>query len=324
MADYYSILGVSKNATPTEIKSAFRKLAKQLHPDKNPNQANARELFNSIVKAYETLSDPAKKRRYDLLHAANENKHHTATSVMQHQQRRNKRHKEWDFSDEELRKRQYYQQYYKQKQESVKPETVSSGYSDYKYILYAAPIAVGLLMFMLSVFNRDPETEDQLPFSETTTEIKTAPRESKIPISGEQVYRGYFGPIKTYSTKYHIQVENVSGYSSVVAIYNYSTDQYIQHAYMDDGDMLEFNFLPQEGVYLKCLIGRQWDDTLLVNDQLVVGNFDSIVQYQNWKKSPVIFDHNGVTELLLLNLVSDKNKKSLVAISNEADFFAKH
>lgn len=324
MADYYSILGVSKNATPTEIKSAFRKLAKQLHPDKNPNQANARELFNTVVKAYETLSDPVKKRRYDLLHYANENKHHAASSVMQRQQRRSRKYKEWDFSDEELKKRQYYQQYYKQKQESVKPETVSSGYSDYKYILYAAPIAVGLLMFMLSVFNRDPETENLLPPPEPLSEIKTIGHQSKIPLTGEQVYQGYFGPIKTFSTKYHIKVENITGYSSVVAIYNYNTDQYIQHAFVNDGDLLEFNFLPQEGVYLKCLIGRQWDDTLLVNDKHVIGNFDSIVQYQNWKKSPIMFDERGVTELLLLNLVPDKNKKSLVAISNEADFFTKH
>ncbi len=63
--DYYEILGIDKNASPTEIKKAYRKKAIQYHPDKNPGDAKAEELFKKSAEAYEVLSDPQKKARYD-------------------------------------------------------------------------------------------------------------------------------------------------------------------------------------------------------------------------------------------------------------------
>ncbi len=63
--DYYKILGVPRNATEKEIKKAYRKLARQYHPDANPNDPTAEEKFKEINEAYEVLSDPEKRRRYD-------------------------------------------------------------------------------------------------------------------------------------------------------------------------------------------------------------------------------------------------------------------
>lgn len=63
--DFYQILGLSRNASPDAIKQAYRKLALQYHPDKNPNNKNAAELFLKIQEAYETLADENKKSRYD-------------------------------------------------------------------------------------------------------------------------------------------------------------------------------------------------------------------------------------------------------------------
>lgn len=66
MENYYDILGVQKTASAEEIKKAYRSLAFKYHPDRNPGDKVAEEKFKKITVAYDTLSDPDKKRNYDL------------------------------------------------------------------------------------------------------------------------------------------------------------------------------------------------------------------------------------------------------------------
>jgi len=63
--DYYKILGVDKNASDNDIKSAYRKLARKLHPDLNPNDKEAHKKFQQVNEANEVLSDPEKRKKYD-------------------------------------------------------------------------------------------------------------------------------------------------------------------------------------------------------------------------------------------------------------------
>lgn len=63
--DYYQVLGVAKGASDSDIKKAYRKLAMQYHPDRNPDNKEAEEKFKEVQKAYDILSDPEKRARYD-------------------------------------------------------------------------------------------------------------------------------------------------------------------------------------------------------------------------------------------------------------------
>src|SRR5215471_15324910 len=63
--DYYKILGVGRNASEEEIKKAYRKLARQYHPDRNPGDKKAEERFKEISQAHDVLSDADKRKAYD-------------------------------------------------------------------------------------------------------------------------------------------------------------------------------------------------------------------------------------------------------------------
>jgi len=65
--DYYSVLGVKKDASAVEIKKAYRRLAVKYHPDKNPNDKKAEETFKKISEAYYSLGDEARRKEYDNL-----------------------------------------------------------------------------------------------------------------------------------------------------------------------------------------------------------------------------------------------------------------
>lgn len=317
MADYYSILGLTKNASDIEIKTAFRKLAKVYHPDKN-SDPNARHLFELILKAYDTLINPHSRRRYDSLGVTSSSQPKSPTKSAN---TRNRGQKEWNTTDEDLKRREFYKQHYHHaKSRTTTTENTKTHYSDYKYVLFATPIAVGLLMLIVSLFNSEPKTDtiskkNEYSIAETKTEtIELA--------NGNKPYNGYFGDIRTFDTQHVLQINNSSNYDAIVVVFDKKTNNYLQHAYLKNAYTIEFSKLPDTGVYWKCMLGKNWNPDKLIFNNKVSGAFDSIIQYQNWKTSPTFFKDESSEELTLLYVLNDQSKNKQY-ISNDIDFFEK-
>lgn len=314
MADYYSILGLQKNASDIEIKSAFRKFAKIYHPDKNPNDPNAKHLFELILKAYNTLINPHTRKRYDHSNYTEPIKKPTHKNVRQNGQ------KEWSVTEDDLKRRDYYKKHYQQEKRKISnTENTKTPYTDYKYVLFATPIAVGLLMLIVSIFSSAPKTQ-LIPQKENlSVDIKN----SAIKMSnGDKPYKEYFGTAKIYDTSNKLQINNSSSFDAVIVVFDKKTNEYIQHAYLKDSYFIEFSNLPNSGVYWKCALGKNWNNTKVLLEHKVSGGFDSIVQYQNREKSPMLFPQENIDELNLLYAI-DPYSKNKDYISNEADFFKK-
>lgn len=148
MSTYYDILGVSAQASQAEIKTAFRRLAKVYHPDKNPTE---REHFNLILKAYETLVDASARKAYD--RRLSYNRENTASGAESRKAR--------NFEEEERKRRRYYdehiRQYEKPRARAAVEVPEKAPYNEYKYVLFATPLAVALLLLVLRL--AVPETQ---------------------------------------------------------------------------------------------------------------------------------------------------------------------
>lgn len=311
MADYYTILGLKKDASLSEIKSAFRKLAKIYHPDKNPNKENAKLLFENILIAYTTLSNPSKKRRYDHLHFNNGQSHTVNKS-----QSKTSTQKNWNVSAEDLQQRQYYQNYYKTKQKATHLKPPVKTYTDYKYILYATPLAVGLLLLIVSMFSPSPLTH-KVDVKRDNLALET---QSNPLLNGDKPYSGFFGESKTSNSSNSLKINNSSSFDAVIVLFSNKKNEYIQHAYLQKGYLIEFSYLPNEGVYWKCMIGNNWNANKMLFNKKVVGCFDSIVQFQNWKTQPVLFAKDNSEVIEILDVINTKSNNKIY-ISNEFEFF---
>jgi curved DNA-binding protein CbpA len=148
LVNYYEILGVRTSAEYFEIKTAFRRLAKLYHPDKNPG---GKERFTAILKAYEILSDPILKSSYDY-----KLKCHLAGSTNSSPAKA-KDTKTWRFDERELKRRQYYNDYIKKHSPKSSPieneHNTQKNYNEYKYILFATPLAVALFLLIVNLAN---------------------------------------------------------------------------------------------------------------------------------------------------------------------------
>lgn len=141
---YYDILGVSQNATIEEIKIAFRKLALLYHPDKNPH---TKELFVKILHAYEVLSNPILREKYDKKLIIN-----TSLTSTPYTNKKEKTHK-WNVSEEDEKRRKYYKDYFekiKKEYEKEKEKYKQTSVAQKEWILWIWAFLICLTLFAIT------------------------------------------------------------------------------------------------------------------------------------------------------------------------------
>jgi curved DNA-binding protein CbpA len=245
LRNYYDILGLDKSAGQAEIKAAFRRLAKQYHPDKNPT---GKEYFEEVLKAYETLSNPGKKRTYDysLVH---HHKSSTPGSQGTHGTTKN-----WKFDEKELRRRQYYNEHIKKHAKATaeynEKAATKKTYNEYKYILFATPLAVALFLLIMSLANpakeKSASARPKAPAEAYTFEsIKT----------GDSPYEGVFG--QSYFDSRHNNILTVNNNSSnEVVVCVFGSERFIRSCYIYANSSFDITMLPPWPLKIKFSSGH--------------------------------------------------------------------
>jgi curved DNA-binding protein CbpA len=291
MQTYYDILEISVTAGNAEIKSAFRRLAKLYHPDKNPN---GKDHFEKILIAYEVLIDPGRRRQYDLKIKYGSGAKSTSSS--------GSKKKSWSFTEEEMKRRQYYQENYKSqfKKASVKREPIKKSYNEYKYILFATPLAVGLLMFIINAYEPAKKIKERIPKEK---EIKSLTMYD-LPFSG------YFkNPLYDTASKYEVKIENPTGYEVVFCLFD-SSGRFLRSGYIQPEFRINIGHLPKQNMYMRFMVGHEWNRKKLYGNPDVIGGFEKDMSYYELNGAKP-----GQTVIIDSNFLNEKNK------IGEAEFF---
>jgi curved DNA-binding protein CbpA len=266
---YYDILGVSKDAGDTEIKTAFRRLAKQYHPDKNPD---GKEQFEKILVAYEVLIDAASRSQYDLKIKYGNAENYPGKKPQQ------KGQKEWNFSEEELKRRQYFQEHYKKEYErySKTVNVPKKNYNEYKYILFAAPLAVGLFMFIINGYEQNSAKEEKK--SHVNIKSVQAAKRDELRYTADP-FTAYFGKeVIDLDANRSFEIKNLSSKDVVVALFN-EKNKFIRSAVVKSGLGITLEQLPASEMNIRFVSGNYWKNSKEHEDLTVIGGFTEKEKY---------------------------------------------
>lgn len=288
--NYYEILGLSSGASISDVKASFRQLAKLYHPDINPEGI---EHFAKVLKAYETLSDPVLKQSYDY-----KLNYHQAQSQ---QQSSSKATKTWSFSEKELKRRQYYDQhirkYAKQNTSDTATAEVKPNYNEFRYVLFATPLAVVLFLIIMNLSNRSNPSFPEKTNLNPSTEIIAEP--AKQLQNGDDPYGTLFGKSQYVINGGHkLTIKNLSGKDMIVCLF--TKKSFVRSFYIADGYSAEIPQLPDEKLFVNYSCGLYFDKAATVEDIHVNGVFSKDLSFY---KSTSVLDPKAITELTLASNV---------------------
>ncbi len=311
LPDYYQLLQVSKSATSAEIKTAYRRLAKLFHPDKNSGNPAAEEKFKQIKDAYENLINPLRRRKYD---------EKINRSIVGHQtntfQKKASVKKNYNFSEEEAKRRQYYQQHYKTTSyaapKTKKQKAVST---ELKYILISVPLAVALLLLVIRLYEKPKkELENTIRVTDTIPDIKPEIHTPDSP------YERVLGKNVFDSTSHSvIKIINKSGYDAIVFLQNDSR-KIIRHHFIENNYELFMEKIPAASYSIYYWLGKQFSTKNLLftdvagnyTESICVGSMEKPVKIQTQKRDTFIFSLKGknsspIDSILLKRIFGRKN-----------------
>lgn len=253
---HYQTLGLPTFASLNEVKQAYRKLAKQFHPDVNPS---GKEAFTRITAAYEILGDASRKYIYDSRLKQELRQNHAVKKTPG---------KPVNTSEQELRRRQYYQQHYKnhyQQQRQTRQQQQPKTYNEYKYILFATPIAVTLVLLILSLYQNST-----LPDSSVINSA-TAPHTLN---NGEFPYQSYFGsPVYNTTASRQIVLNNTNGQDIICLVF--SKQGFRRGCYLRQKYSATITQLPNDTLMIRYMSGSNWCASCKIQtqNQTIMGRF---------------------------------------------------
>lgn len=303
MVNYYEILGIPESAGSNDIKSAFRRLAKLYHPDKNPA---GQEQFRRILKAYEVLSNPTLKRSYDL-----KLKYHRNANSKPNRNKNGT--KTWSFEEKELQRRKYYDEHIKKYAKTnpipkVDPKEIKPNYNEYKYILFATPIAVALFLLIVNLATGSKP----IPVKTTNGNENSAELTLKM---GDSPYLDHFGAQQHNSNdSSRLIIKNQSGNDLIICLFE--KDRFIRSCFISDGFFAEIPQLPAEKLKIRYSSGKKWKASHFYDKANIYGGFSSSADFYRGRNELDLMNEN---ELTIVNGVNEGFTRI-----NEIEFFNKN
>lgn len=271
--NYYIILEVKSTATFEEIKSAYRILAKKYHPDKNTGNKAAEEYFKEIQQAYAILSNPEKRKKYDLKLAYGNRPPQQKSNSGGPQYTGNA----YQYAQQQAQYKQ--QQAYAQKKYATQSDKKTEGAN--WQILVSVGIALVLLYFIISYSSEKTAVQVQNSLVKESTEEKI-PEEVITQITEQTIsnydspYTAFFGEeVYDEQSKNSITFLNGSKSEAVVCLVKKNApNKTIRNIYMNSETEIKMNQIPDGEYFLKIYYGTDWSPEKTFLNETVKGGFE--------------------------------------------------
>ena len=270
--NYYIILEVKSTATFEEIKSAYRILAKKYHPDKNIGNKAAEEYFKEIHQAYAILSNPEKRKKYDLKASYG--------SRTQPQQKSNAGGPQYTGNAYQFAQQQaqYQQQQYVQAKKRTAPEKEKVTEKENWQILVSIGIALVLLYFIISYSTEKTTPPITITVDKTEKAVEPEAQTVEVPINNyDSPYTALFGEdIYDEKSKSSISFFNESQSEAIVCLVEKTApNRTIRNIYMNSETEIKMNQIPDGEYFLKIYYGTDWNPGKTFSNQTIRGGFEN-------------------------------------------------